>query len=254
MIKFDLSMIELSSNDRRRNLTLPAFLSVELAEFIGIMIGDGHLSLTKRSNYLIKTFIQSQIIISGNCEESQYLNHVCKLFTLLFNCMPKYRRDKRSKSVLLTVRSKGLLQFLNKICGVPTGRKTYTVQIPSLIKEADLPFKFAFLRGLADTDFSVCFKKKSIRGHNYPVIKVSFASKKLVQDLEKLFCELGYSFCTCYDTLQSDIRFQPKPMHQIYLNGKVNLLKWYMEIGFAQPKFNRKIKKWREDGICPPGY
>jgi len=49
-MKFDLSNIELSYNDIRKNLTLPIKPSKELAEFIGILIGDGYIGYYEKYN------------------------------------------------------------------------------------------------------------------------------------------------------------------------------------------------------------
>ena len=42
-MKFDLSKVKISYVDRKEGLTLPQETSVELAEFIGILAGDGHV-------------------------------------------------------------------------------------------------------------------------------------------------------------------------------------------------------------------
>jgi hypothetical protein len=43
---FDISEIPFSRQDRLRNITLPTFLSEQLAEEIGIHIGDGFMNIT----------------------------------------------------------------------------------------------------------------------------------------------------------------------------------------------------------------
>ena len=47
-MKFNLTKIELSKQDVKRNIKFPDKLNEELAELIGIMIEDGHLSIYKK--------------------------------------------------------------------------------------------------------------------------------------------------------------------------------------------------------------
>lgn len=251
---FDLSKIEQSINDINKGVNFPRILSEELAEFIGIMIGDGHLGIyniiRKGKNVLL-----SDLNISGNKNEEDYLRYIMNLFHSLFNIKLNYRRDSTPNSIMLRIHSRGIVQFLTKLCEIPSNRKAHIVRIPPIIKESDNNIKYAFLRGLADTDFSVTFKNRTNKGHNYPVIKGSFKSRNLILDLELIFSELGFRYCTLYDEIIRDPRFKsPIIMHSIYLNGKANFRKWIELIGFSNPKFQKKTEKWLTDGFCPPGY
>ena len=253
-MKFDLTTIEKSKSDIKRGIKLPTSLNKELAEFIGIMIGDGHLRYSIGKQRRGTKLVRSDIIIAGNSAETSYLSYIQELFYSLFNHNLSHEKDKRSNTVLLNAHSKGIVQFLNKSCEIPLNKKTDIVAIPEIIKASSSNIKYAFLRGLADTDFTVTFKNKTNKGHNYPVIKASFKSKKLVEDLEKLYREIGFKYCVIYDLVQKDYRFGPVIMNQIYLNGRKNFAKWLNRIGFSNYKFKRKIAKWQNDGVCPPGY
>ncbi|MEK6983592.1 MAG: hypothetical protein AABX33_03385, partial [Nanoarchaeota archaeon] len=115
--------------------------------------------------------------------------------------------------------------------------------------------KCVFLRGLFDTDFSLTFKNKNFRGYTYPVIKGSFASKSLIEDLEELFKDLNLRHSVIYDLKEYDKRSNKYNIkHAIYLNGKDNFKKWVNYIGSSNKKFQRKISQWLENGICEPGY
>ncbi len=254
-MKFDISKIEMSNGDIRRKIKLPTTLTKELAELMGIVIGDGHLGLLLKRNKSGNEYVRSSYLaIAGNCEEKEFLTYIQDIFYLLFDLNLSYYKDKRSKTVVLKVNSKALTEFFNKICGIPLNRKTEIINIPEIIKCSNKGIKLAFLRGLADTDFSVTFKKKTYKAHYYPVIKASFRSRRLVQDLEELYTELGFKYCVLYNQIQTDKRFGPVVMHHIYLNGTKNLYKWIRNIGFSNYKFNKKVDKWLKDGACPPGY
>jgi len=254
-MKFDLSGIEMSKRDVIAGLKFPELLTEELAEFIGIMLGDGHLGHYTGKNGCGRNYVNYQVNIAGNKSENEYLNHVMNLFYSLFHIKLHYTKDTSFNAIILRKNSKGILQFLNKICGVPLNHKTNIIEIPEIIKNSEDDIKCTFLRGLADTDFTVTFQNRTNKGHNYPVIKGGFKSRKLVEDLEILYPTLGFRYCVVYNLKARDKRKQEhNTINCIYLNGRKNFEVWINRIGFSNPKFKRKVNKWLVDGICPPGF
>ena len=253
-MKFDLSQIEMSKRDIKRGVKLPESLSKELAEFIGIMVGDGHLSYYPGFSTSGHKIVRSDVRISCNINEQQYINHIKNLFRILFKTELNYVPDSRSQTIILRFNSKGVVQFLNKICEIPLNRKTGIVFVPTIIKNADNGVKYQFLRGIADTDFTVTFQNRTGKGHNYPVIKGNFKSKILIKDLEQLFKDLQFKYSICYDQIRPDRRFGPTTINSINLYGRENFERWVNFIGFSNSKFLRKVEKWKKDGICPPKY
>ena len=132
--------------------------------------------------------------------------------------------------------SKCIVQFLNELCEIPLNNKNMNAKIPRIIKNSDNNIKYAFLRGLIDTDFCLTFQNKTGKGHCYPVIKGGFKSRKLVEDLEYIFKELGFSHSTYYDEVSYDKRFGNTTRHNIFLYGRKNLNKWVVKIGFSNNK------------------
>lgn len=253
-MKFNLSQINYSRKDIRRELSLPNKLTEELAEFLGIMVGDGHLHCAVGEQINGGPLLRSNIVISGNINEKEYHDYVMNLFNRIFNTTFSYKKDNACKAALLKAYSKAIVQFLHKICGLPITRKD-DIRIPEIISGSSDNIKCAFIRGLADTDFCLTFKNKTIRGHSYPVIKASFKSKQLVQDVEFLLNELGFNTSTYYDEHRFDKRtLKTYILNNIYLNGEKNLKIWIKKIGFSNPKYHVRIKKWKKDGVCPPGY
>jgi len=254
-MKFDLSAITLSKADIRRRIRLPSSLNADLAELIGIIIGDGHLEFRNRIDKKGRSFTSSAIIISGNLKEKSYMCFVMDLFKRVFNCHSKLTKENGRNALRICIYSLTMVQYLNKICQIPVGKKSHNVSIPSIIKTASHKEKCSFLRGLADTDFSLTFKNKSKAGHSYPVIRAAFKSKFLVQDLENLYTYLNFKFCTVYNEKGFDKRIDNfYTIHCIYLNGMVNFLAWHKDIGFSNFKFQRKVGKFLQEGVCPPGY
>ncbi len=250
-MEFDLSSIEMSKSDIKRGVRIPKQLDENLAEFLGVMVGDGHLGYNPDKK---RRFIRREINISGNKTEKEHLDHIQYLFEELFGARFKYLENSLSKEATLRYQSKGILEFLNKICSIPSRKKTDIVGIPEIIKESGLITKCKFLRGLADTDYSFCFKNRTNKGHNYPVIRGCFRSKILINDLEQIYREIGFVYCVLYNESKTDKRFGPILMHNIYLNGKKNFEKWVNLIGSSHQKNLDKTEKWQKDGVCPPGY
>ncbi|MEK6984439.1 MAG: hypothetical protein AABX33_07735 [Nanoarchaeota archaeon] len=119
-MKFDLSEIKLSRKDAKRGLSFPAEMNEKLAEDIGIMIGDGCISIHEYNN--LKHYF---ISVDGNSiTDRDYLlgfvkNLKFNLYNLNFNSDFKKNRNE----MRLRVYSQGLAEFYTKIIGLPAGKK-----------------------------------------------------------------------------------------------------------------------------------
>lgn len=245
----------MSHNDTKRLVHIPTTLTVELAEFIGIVVGDGHLEYYKGKHGNGIKYVLYQIRIACNMKEGLFIAYIRNLFFSLFGIWLSYIDDTARGSITLSKNSKAILTFFHTTCEIPLNSKTAIVRIPTIIKDSAIVVKCAFLRGLADTDFAVSFKNRTNKGHNYPVIRGSFKSRLLVEDLSVLFNELGFTFCLCYSEKRYDKRNKKYDgINSIYLNGKGNFRRWLSLVGFSNPKFQDKVKKWQTDGVCPPYY
>lgn len=251
-MKFDLSKLEISVFDKRKEIIFPNELSVELAELIGILVGDGHLSVLKRIGPTGKIFTQSTIFVSGNSNEKEYLGYIQNLFLTLFNTHLTSRKDKRSDAILLVCYSKGIVNYLSKVCQIPVGKKCATVRIPRIIFDSNIHCQRAFLRGLVDTDFYIAFKKTKKGIYSYPNMRGSFKSKGLVEDLYVMFGNLNFSPYALYDVKRHDKRWGDYVMQHVYLLGKDNLYRWMDEIGFSHYKNILKVETWRKTGESIP--
>src|SRR4030043_1241187 len=144
--------LEYSACDKMRNLKLPS-VSEELAELVGIHIGDGHLGgRTSRNEFLF------QITGHSTNDKEYYESFVIPLIKKLFNIEPKKRFKKTEKTLEIKVYSKGTFKFLTKTFDLPIGRKK-NIRIPRLFFASDALLK-ACLRGIIDTDFFLSLDKK----------------------------------------------------------------------------------------------
>jgi len=149
-----------------------------------------------------------------------------------------------------------LVRFLTEIIGLPSGKKYGKLKIPSLFKDNDL-FVASFIRGLADTDFSLMFKKGSKKNPYYPVIVGVSKSESFMREVMNQLKIFGFSMYfekrTYYDKrVEKNIT-----TYRIYLNGEKQLALWNSKIGFEHPKNlnklniheKRKKTKIARDGI-----
>ncbi len=136
----------------------------ELAELIGIMLGDGGLP----GNH--------QFTVSFNYEtDHEYAGYIREIIRTLFGISPYIHRRKNSKGADIVVSSTNLVEFLVKQ-GLVTGNKVRNqVAVPDWIfGKSD--YETACLRGLMDTDGGVYLHKYRVYGKIYKYMKLCFSN------------------------------------------------------------------------------
>lgn len=195
----------------QKKIILPSY-SEELAELVGILLGDGGLSKT-------------QVFVHLGNKEFRYVEYVINLFNKIFGISPKFLKRKSGQHVVYFGSVK-TVRFL-KDMGLVENKVAVQVGIPKWIFEKDNYGK-CFLRGFLDTDGSVyklrfgwqiSYRNKSLpllNGTRIILLKLGFRPSKIS----------GYS---------------------LYLTRKDNLTRFLREIGSNNPsKKNRllRIKEW----------
>ncbi len=215
-IKLDNNNVLFSRNDEKRGIVIPKIMTRELAEEIGIHVGDG--TLPNKEYYFS--------VRGGMDEEDYYTEFILPLYKRVYNLDLKVL--KRSRACGFEINSKALYLFKNKTLGIVTGCKTNRVEIPKQIVCGDnKEIMQAFVRGVFDTDGCFYGAKKG----KYPVISLSIKSKKAIVQIYKILKKLG--FCP-YLHIEE---------YSIYLNGPMRFIKWMREIGTNNPKHKRRIEK-----------
>ena len=211
-------------------------MNSKLAELCGIIVGDGHLS-----KYISKSRTDYKISIIGHRkDDKKYFLEVKKLFKKTINVTPKLKiKDNYCQ---LVINSKKTLEFFVNL-GIPIGKKADKVNILEVIKN-NLQLSCDFLRGLADTDFSLVLRSRK-KKEKYPRITADLKSIKLINEVCKILSKLGINYCGPYQRN----RFRnntPFTTYEIDINGHKNLELWMDKISFRNPKHLNKIKKIRE--------
>ena len=153
----------------------------ELAEFIGIMMGDGGIS-------------EYQIVITlHHIDDLEYSVFVTHLIKKLFKVTPSIYHSPKNSVNDIVVSRKELVQYLHTL-GLPIGNKVkQQFDIPEWIRR-DRKFAIACLRGLIDTDGSIFTHRYRVKGMWYSYKKLSFtsASEPLRQSVHDLLQKFGF--------------------------------------------------------------
>ena len=240
-MELDLSKVEFSHNDKRLGIKVPTELTEDLAYFMGVHVGDGYMKIQKR-----KSAIDYKLQYSGHFinEYAWYQFILSPLINKLFN-KENYLKKSNSNSVSICFRSKAILTFMHHACGIQLSPKK-NIDVPEIIKNANLSIKAAFIRGLVDTEGSLVFKNS---GRN-PTIDISTSSKALYDTLQELISELGIGFYSCvYHTSRN---LTPIIQYKIQINGKKKLAKWIELVGFSSYNHLTKYLVWKTTGSLKP--
>jgi len=220
----DISKVNFSRYDKNKKIRLPNKLTPKLAEEIGMHFGDGFLS-EKRYDYRLK----------GNPkdEKEYYLNYIKPLFKELYNAELNIKESWKSFGFELY--SQAICEFKRKVLGIKAGKK-YDIIIPEVLKVNDIKILAAFLRGLFDTDGSLCFKTQYGYDRYYPTISLVLTSKNVIKEVALILEMFGLDPRVYYNDTYG----------KIYLNG-INRFKRYSEfIGWSTQKNLDKIRNWEE--------
>jgi len=205
----------------RKQIKCPDKTSL-LAEFIGMMIGDGGV----RNKY--------QITISYNWKEDHaYAVYIQKIVKNLFGISSiKYIREKLGSADVI-VTSKNLIEFLESK-GIKKGNKVVNqINIPDWIFESK-KYQIACLRGLFDTD-------GSIYQHNYTV------NRKKYRYIKMCFSNCSLPVLASIKRMLENLNFHPiidKRQQGAYLNRPFEVDRYFLEAGTNNPRYYSRYKKF----------
>lgn len=159
----DVLSLKYPRKSNRKKVTLPNH-SKKLAEFLGIMMGDGG----------INNLWQATITLNA-VADAKYALYVVGLCKKLFGILPAVRRRKETKTLVISLASTSVVDFLVSQ-GLPRGNKIKNgLKIPGWIIEKK-SYQLACLRGLVDTDGCLYIHKHKVGGKLYKNIGFSFSS------------------------------------------------------------------------------
>lgn len=147
-----------------KSYALPKNKNVDLAEFIGIMLGDGGIT-------------KEQATVTLNSEaDKQYIEYVISLGKKLFRNKPAIVKKKDCKATDLRYSGTKLVNFLISI-GLKRGNKVkQQVDVPDWVQKSN-PYKIACLKGLMDTDGCVVVSTHKVGLKRYVYYNRCFANR-----------------------------------------------------------------------------
>ncbi len=225
-MKFDLSHIEFSHYDKKRGIKLPNEPSKELAELVGVILGDGNINSRKAGSH--------QIRITSDSRLDYLTEHVAKLSILLFNITPTFYYFKGRNVQHLIISGKSIVDFFSFMGLKPGNKIKNKTTIPRWIWTKRNYLK-ACVRGLIDTDGSIY----ELLPHWPGLFQLTFENKNetLLRDTRKAFLRLGFKVSKlCGSKKRGSTKF--------YITRKDQIKKYLKEIGFSNKKHSHRIKSF----------
>ena len=204
----------------RKEIRLPQ-KSIDLAEFCGILIGDGGI-----------TKYQVTITLNGVTDRA-YSQFVVTLIQKLFQFNAKVYKVKSSKAINVSISSRNVVIFLVGL-GIKLGHKLkQNFSIPQWIMDSK-EYRIACLRGMIDTDGCVVHETHIIKEkkYTYPRLNFTSASPLLIKQAIETLLGLGFN---------PEIRSKER---SVQLENLQEICKYFYIVGSSNPKHLERISRW----------
>ena len=219
----NVKLLKYPKKSHRKKVVLPN-RSFKLAEFFGIMMGDGGINNPWQANITLNA-----------TKDAKYSRYVVKLCSELFGIFPAIRKRKEKNALVISLASTSVVDFLVSE-GLLRGNKLKNgLKIPNWILKNKL-FSKACVRGLVDTDGFIFVHTHKVSGKIYKNIGLGFTSYslELIFQVAGLFEEFGIMAHISKDG--RDIRLY-----------KVDVIAKYLKIfGTSNERLGSVYKKWRD--------
>jgi len=200
----------------------------EMAELIGILLGDGSLSLRE-----YKSSMNNRLKISFNSrDDKEYIFYVRKLIYNLFKIesILKYRKEENTADLFIF--KKDIIIFLLNRIGLRASPKWGNALIPQQFLSNNLDL--FVLKGYFDTDG--CLATTNNNGTIYPRLEMKVCPSPMQNQFIQILNKYGFKFGV-YKIGKWKVRIQ--------LNGKEQLNKWVSLVGFGNKKHEDKLKRFK---------
>lgn len=219
----DIATLKYPKNSHRKQVILPKH-SKELAEFFGIMIGDGGINNPWQAN-----------ITLNSIKDAQYVNYIFNLCNKLFYITPAVHKRKTRNATVVSLASTSIVDFLVKN-GLVRGNKLKTgLMIPKWIFKKPA-YKKACVRGLVDTDGCMFIHTHKVLGKIYKNIGLCFTSysQELIFQVADILAEFGI------------MPHISKRGWDVSLYREDDIVKYLKVIGTSNNRIKSVYKKWRD--------
>ena len=168
LIKRETNFLKIKEYKSNKIITIPSYLTSNFAEFLGYVMGDGHIE---------KGYVEI------TTQDKEIIQRMIELSKILFNIVPTIKKEKRRKNLYkIILMSKTLVELL-RIFNLKPGKKGKRLQVPSQIKLSDDETVRSFIRAYFDCEGSPS------RDARY--IELTSESKILIQQINLLLKRFG---------------------------------------------------------------
>lgn len=217
--------IKAISNLRKNGFTpyvkryrLPFGFNEKLAEYVGIMLGDGCITPGQCN------------ITLNSVADREYAQFVSQFEKNLFGEGPKLYKRKDSKALVLYYNSRFIIRYLLSI-GLKIGSKVkQQVDVPNWIKNNPY-YKIACVRGLMDTDGGIFLHRYKVNGKEYAYRKICFTNRSipLLIFVKETLEELGFTSKMISNVVNK----------QVWLYNNIEVMDYLKKIGTNNPRLLR---------------
>lgn len=206
--------------------------NIDLAKFIGILIGDGCLSYCSKKGFIVVT--------CNIFDDQEFFNLVViPILEKLRGRKVHYRKRPKYGKIEINFPDANLFSYI-KSFGFPIGKKK-NIKIPNFFLRSKL--ENYVVAGIFATDGSLVITNNN--GILYPRVEFRSISIPLLQQIKDILEKNG---------MRGGLY---KKFTRLQFNGKHNLEIFINKIGFLNPKHHRKYKKWlshpKHVGVAQPG-
>ena len=200
----------------------------KLAEFVGILLGDGSLCLKDGK---VNTNNRLKITLNKK-DDAQYIIYVKNLIKELFEIEPIIKpRNYEENTTDIFLFKKEIILFLTNETGLKLSPKWDRAVIPKKFLTNSLELNV--LRGYFDTDGSLVTTNNN--GTIYPRLEMKVCPSPMQSQFISMLRKHDFNF-GAYQIGKGKVRIQ--------LNGKVQLKRWLELIGFSNEKHMKKITRF----------
>lgn len=203
-------------NNTARKVIVPSAYTPQIAEFFGVMLGDGHINPT-------------QVTVTLGTKEEEYVRYVIRLIRKIFRTEAhvffKTNMINDSKYRMVYFGSVAAVRWL-LAKGLVYNKVKSQVDVPRWIFSKP-KFMKAFLRGFFDTDGSVYALRFGIQ------ISLTNRSIPMLHSLHAMLTTLGYS---------------PSAIsgYRLYLTKRSEVRNFFLDIRPANPKHQRRFAEFQK--------
>ena len=207
-----------------KDVNIPSSMSLELAELMGILIGDGTIGVKGSQNNLS---------VAVGKDYFYYAEHVLKLFKSVFNTDAKIYEKPNCYNVVFC--SKIAVDFLDQI-GLIKCSTYLNKKIPFSIWQSSQEYRCAFIKGLFDTD-----------GCCTGSISYSSKSKKLISDIQLMLAEMGIY------TAAKHVNDSYNNIYKLNVSGRQHIRKFAKRISLVSKQKTYGLHKLINTISCSSG-